>query len=133
MYDCPDDDGVRHVGHIVNPVLDQLDPAARRLLDDSEGCLSVPGAVMAVPRPDRAVVRGFDRDGEPLVIEGTGYFARCLAHETDHVNGRVYLDRLSERERKQALRQTAGRRDEVFARRAANVEALNGAQGTVSA
>ncbi|MDH6497331.1 MULTISPECIES: peptide deformylase [unclassified Streptomyces] len=133
VYDCPDDDGVRHVGHIVNPVLEQLDPAGRRLLEDGEGCLSVPGAVMVVPRPDRAVVRGFDRDGEPLVIEGTGYFARCLAHETDHVNGHVYLDRLSGRERREALRQMADRRDEVYARRAANVEALNGGQGSVSA
>jgi len=125
VYDCPDDDGVRHVGHIVNPVLDPLDPAGRRLLDESEGCLSVPGAVMDVPRPDRAVVRGLDKDGEPLVIEGTGYFARCLAHETDHVNGHVYLDRLSSRERKGALRQVADRRDEVFARRAANIAALS--------
>jgi peptide deformylase len=126
VYDCPDDDGVRHVGHIVNPVLDPLDPAGRRLLDDSEGCLSVPGATMDVPRPDRAVVRGLDKDGEAIVIEGTGYFARCLAHETDHVNGQVYLDRLSKRERRDALRQVADRREEVFARRAANIEALNG-------
>ncbi|MFC8514386.1 peptide deformylase [Streptomyces sp. NPDC057257] len=126
VYDCLDDDGVRHVGHVVNPVLDSLDPAGRRLLDENEGCLSVPGAVMDVPRPDRAVVRGLDKDGEPLVIEGTGYFARCLAHETDHVNGHVYLDRLSKRDRKDALRQVADRRDEVFARRAANVAALNG-------
>jgi peptide deformylase len=133
VYDCPDDDGVRHVGHIVNPVLDRLDPAGRRLLDDSEGCLSVPGAVMDVPRPDRAVVRGVDRDGEPLVIEGTGYFARCLAHETDHVNGQVYLDRLSKRDREEALRQVADRREEVFARRAANVEALSGARGAEGA
>jgi len=125
VYDCPDDDGVRHVGHIVNPVLDAFDPAGRRLLDEGEGCLSVPGAVMGVPRPDRAVVRGFDRDGEPLTIEGTGYFARCLAHETDHCDGRVYLDRLSKRERMEALRQVADRRDEVFVRRAANVEALS--------
>ncbi|NUQ97330.1 MAG: peptide deformylase [Streptomyces sp.] len=124
VYDCPDDESARHVGHIVNPVLDTLDPAGRRLLDEGEGCLSVPGAVMDVPRPDRAVVRGFDKDGEPLTIEGTGYFARCLAHETDHCNGQVYLDRLSKRERKDALRQVADRRDEVFARRAANVEAL---------
>ncbi|MFF9103323.1 peptide deformylase [Streptomyces rubrogriseus] len=124
VYDCPDDDGVRHVGHIVNPVLDALDPAARRLLDEGEGCLSVPGAVMAVPRPDRAVVRGLDKDGAPLAIEGTGYFARCLAHETDHVNGHVYLDRLSGRERKAALRQSADRREEVFARRAANAAAF---------
>ncbi|MFB8773704.1 peptide deformylase [Streptomyces broussonetiae] len=124
VYDCPDDEGVRHVGHIVNPVLEPLPPAGRRLLDDSEGCLSVPGATMEVPRPDRAVVRGYDKDGGPLVIEGTGYFARCLAHETDHVNGHVYLDRLSARERRRALRQVADRRDEVFARRAANVAAL---------
>ena len=125
VYDCPDDDGVRHIGHIVNPVLEPLDPAGRRLLDEAEGCLSVPGATMDVPRPDRAVVRGYDRDGEPVVIEGTGYFARCLAHEADHCDGRLYLDRLSKRERKDALRQVADRRDEVLARRAANVEALS--------
>ncbi|MFF8195131.1 peptide deformylase [Streptomyces bobili] len=124
VYDCPDDEGVRHVGHLVNPVLDPLDPAHRRLLDEGEGCLSVPGAVMDVPRPDRALVRGLDRDGEPLLIEGTGYFARCLAHETDHVNGHVYLDRLSRRDRKDALRQVADRRDEVFARRAARQRTL---------
>jgi peptide deformylase len=125
VYDCPDDDGVRHVGHIVNPVLDPLDASRRRLLDEAEGCLSVPGATMDVPRPDRAVVRGLDRDGEPLVIEGTGYFARCLAHEADHCDGRLYLDRLSARERKAALRQSADRRDEMLARRAANIAALN--------
>ncbi|MEU1298563.1 peptide deformylase [Streptomyces shenzhenensis] len=124
VYDCPDDEGARHVGHIVNPVLDRLDPAGRRLLDEEEGCLSVPGAVMAVPRPDRAVVRGLDRDGRPLVVEGTGYFARCLAHETDHVNGQLYLDRLSRRDRKEALRQVADRRAEVFARRAARTAAF---------
>ncbi|AKN69523.1 peptide deformylase [Streptomyces sp. PBH53] len=124
VYDCPDDDGVRHVGHIVNPVL-ETPTHERRLLDEGEGCLSVPGAVMAVPRPDRAVVRGQDRDGRPVVVEGTGYFARCLAHETDHTNGAVYLDRLSKREKRDALRQMADRRDEVYARRAANAEALS--------
>ncbi|WP_327430845.1 MULTISPECIES: peptide deformylase [unclassified Streptomyces] len=118
VYDCPDDDGVRHVGHIANPVLDPLDPAGRRLLDEGEGCLSVPGAVMDVLRPDRAVVRGFDQDGNALVIEGTGYFARCLQHETDHVDGQIYLDRLSQRERRDALRQMEDRRERVFARRA---------------
>ncbi|MGQ5639687.1 MULTISPECIES: peptide deformylase [unclassified Streptomyces] len=123
VYDCPDDDGIRHVGHIVNPVL-ETPTLGRRLLDEGEGCLSVPGAVMAVPRPDRAVVRGLDRDGNPLVVEGTGYFARCLAHETDHTNGFLYLDRLSKREKKDALRQMAARREEVLARRAANAVAL---------
>ncbi|MFF8907217.1 peptide deformylase [Streptomyces olivaceoviridis] len=124
VYDCPDDDGVRHVGHIVNPVL-ETPTTGRRLLDEGEGCLSVPGAVMAVPRPDRAVVRGQDRDGDAVVIEGTGYFARCLAHETDHTNGYVYPDRLSKRDKKDALRQMADRRDAVYARRAANAAAFS--------
>ncbi|MBH1937645.1 peptide deformylase [Streptomyces sp. AV19] len=126
VYDCPDDDGIRHVGHIVNPVLDLPDPGSRRLVDDSEGCLSVPGATMDVPRTDRAVVRGFDKDGHPLVIEGTGYFARCLQHESDHLVGHTYLDRLSRRDRRDALRQMEGRRDDVFARRAVKAAELSG-------
>ncbi|MEU0922555.1 peptide deformylase [Streptomyces cyaneofuscatus] len=124
VYDCPDDYGIRHVGHIVNPVLDLPDPGSRRLLDDFEGCLSVPGAGMAVPRTDRAVARGFDKDGNPLVIEGTGYFARCLQHETDHLFGHTYLDRLSKRDRKDALQQMADHREDVFARRARKAAGL---------
>ncbi|WP_432015011.1 peptide deformylase [Streptomyces cucumeris] len=118
VYDCPDDAGVRHVGHLINPVLELPDPAGRRLVDDAEGCLSVPGATMSVPRTDRAVARGFDKDGNPLVIEGTGYFARCLQHEADHLDGHLYLSRLSKRDRKEALRQMEERREDVFARRA---------------
>ncbi|MFE7481838.1 peptide deformylase [Streptomyces sp. NPDC057552] len=124
VYDCPDDYGIRHVGHIINPVLDLPDPGSRRLIDDFEGCLSVPGAGMAVPRPDRAVARGRDKDGSPLVIEGTGYFARCLQHETDHLLGHTYLDRLSKRDRKDALRQMADRSEDVFAQRAAKAAGL---------
>lgn len=124
VYDCLDDDGVRHVGHVVNPVL-ETPTTGRRLLDEGEGCLSVPGAVMAVPRPDRAVVRGQDRDGNAVVVEGTGYFARCLAHETDHTDGYVYLDRLSKRDKKDALRQMADQRDAVYARRAAKAAAFS--------
>ncbi|MFG2532133.1 peptide deformylase [Streptomyces sp. NPDC048516] len=117
VYDCPDDYGVRHVGHLVNPVLDQPEAGHRRLVDDFEGCLSVPGAAMAVPRTDRAVVRGFDKDGAPLVIEGTGYFARCLQHESDHLLGHTYLDRLSRRDRRDALRQMDDRCADVLAQR----------------
>ncbi|MFH8367978.1 peptide deformylase [Streptomyces sp. NPDC018031] len=126
VYDCPDDEGVRHVGHVVNPVLELPAPARRRLDDGFEGCLSVPGAAMAVPRTDRAVVRGFDKDGEPLTIEGTGYFARCLQHETDHLAGQTYLDRLSRRDRRDALRQMTDRREEVFAERAHKAAGLRG-------
>jgi len=126
IYDCPDDDGARHVGHLCNPVLDELPPDERVLDDEDEGCLSVPGPYKKVARPHRAVARGTDMHGNPLVIEGTGYFARCLQHETDHLNGYLYIDRLSKRERKDALRQMEALREEVFARRAAKAESLGG-------
>ncbi|MFX4293316.1 peptide deformylase [Streptomyces bohaiensis] len=107
VYDCPDDDGVRHVGVVCNPVLEEL-PSELRVLDDSnEGCLSVPGAYMELARPDYAVVRGQDAEGNPIRVRGTGYFARCLQHETDHLYGRLYIDRLSKRERKDVLQQMA--------------------------
>ncbi|UQA97879.1 peptide deformylase [Streptomyces halobius] len=124
VYDCPDDYGIRHVGHIINPVLGLPDPGSRRLVDEFEGCLSVPGAAMAVPRTDRAVARGFDKDGNPLVIEGMGYFARCLQHEADHLVGHTYLDRLSKRDRKNALRQMEDRREDVFVQRAVKAARL---------
>ncbi|MFH8346669.1 peptide deformylase [Streptomyces sp. NPDC018045] len=118
VWDMTDEWGVRHVGHIVNPVLDEVPAERRKLIDESEGCLSVPGPYRVVPRLDRAVVRGRDKDGNPLVIEGRGYFARCLQHETDHLRGHLYLDRLARKERKTALREMAERKDEKFARRA---------------
>ncbi|MDX6345311.1 MAG: peptide deformylase [Streptomyces sp.] len=107
VYDCPDDNGVRHTGHIVNPVLDELPLEARVLDDGNEGCLSVPGAYAELPRPDYASVQGQDMHGNPIAVQGTGFFARCLQHETDHLNGYLYLDRLSKRDRKDALRQMA--------------------------
>lgn len=107
VYDCMDDDGVRHVGVVCNPVLEQL-PADERVLDDSnEGCLSVPGAYAPLARPDYAEVRGLDAEGKPIAVRGTGYFARCLQHETDHLYGYLYIDRLSKRERKDVLQQMA--------------------------
>ncbi|MFD5571181.1 peptide deformylase [Streptomyces cadmiisoli] len=119
VWDITDDWGVRHVGHIANPVLDEVPAEHRRLVEEPEGCLSVPGPYRVVPRLDRAVVRGRDKDGDPLVIEGRGYFARCLPHETDHPRGHLYVDRLAQRERKAALREMRDTQDEVFARRAA--------------
>ncbi|MFI1185195.1 peptide deformylase [Streptomyces californicus] len=105
VYDCPDDDGVRHTGVVCNPVLEELAPETRVLDDSNEGCLSVPTAYASLARPDYAVVRGQDADGNPIRVRGTGYFARCLQHETDHLYGYLYIDRLSKRERKDALRQ----------------------------
>lgn len=105
VYDCPDDDGERHVGYVVNPVLEELPPEERVLDDSNEGCLSVPTAYASLARPDYAVVRGQDVDGNPIKVRGRGYFARCLQHETDHLYGYLYIDRLSKRDRKDALRQ----------------------------
>lgn len=105
VYDCPDDDGVRHVGVVCNPVLDELPPEQRNLEDGNEGCLSVPTAYAELARPDYAVVRGQDVRGKPIKVRGTGYFARCLQHETDHLYGYLYIDRLAKRDRKDALRQ----------------------------
>ncbi|MFF3538471.1 peptide deformylase [Streptomyces sp. NPDC002466] len=119
VWDITDEWGVRHVGHIANPVLDEVAADCRELVEESEGCLSVPGPHRVVPRLDRAVVRGRDKDGNPLVIEGRGYFARCLQHETDHLHGHLYLDRIARRERKAALREMAGAKEAVLARRAA--------------
>ncbi|NJP45460.1 peptide deformylase [Actinacidiphila epipremni] len=124
VWDMADEWGVRHVGHICNPVLDELPADRRRLVEEDEGCLSVPGPYRPLSRPDFAVVRGQDIHGKPLVIEGRGYFARCLQHETDHLYGRLYLDRLSARERRSALREMAGLQDDVLARRAARAAAL---------
>ncbi|MEV7117401.1 peptide deformylase [Kitasatospora griseola] len=124
IWDITDDWGVRHVGHLANPVLEDLPATHRRLLEEPEGCLSVPGPHRELARPDHAVAHGFDLHGRPLTIEGHGYFARCLQHETDHLHGRLYLDRLPARARKSALREMTDRQAEVFARRAANASRL---------
>ncbi|MFI7278165.1 peptide deformylase [Streptomyces sp. NPDC049879] len=119
VWDMTDEWGTRHVGHIANPVLDDLPAGDRSLLEEPEGCLSVPGPYVPLARPGRAVVRGADKDGRPLVVEGRGYFARCLQHETDHLNGQLYVDRLAARDRKAALREMGTLHDRVLARRAA--------------
>jgi peptide deformylase len=61
---------------------------------EEEGCLSVPGFNATVARPERAVVKGLDRHGQPKVVEGTGLLARALQHEMDHLDGLLFLDRL---------------------------------------
>ena len=61
---------------------------------EEEGCLSVPGFNATVVRPTRAVVKGLDRHGDPLQVEGTGLLARAFQHEMDHLDGLVFMDRL---------------------------------------
>ncbi|MFE2602229.1 peptide deformylase [Streptomyces mirabilis] len=92
VYDCPDDEDVRHLGHVVNPRLVEADGVVLR---GPEGCLSLPGLEAGTERYDHAVVEGFTVDGEPVSVRGTGWFARCLQHEYDHLEGGLYVDRLS--------------------------------------
>ncbi|MDT5023804.1 MAG: peptide deformylase [Micromonosporaceae bacterium] len=99
VYDCTDEStGERQVGHVVNPVLRA--PKGRRHLEvDAEGCLSVPGEYADLGRADIATVTGVDIHGAPVRVAGTGLLARCLQHEVDHLDGLVYVDRLSTRKR----------------------------------
>jgi peptide deformylase len=92
-------DGV--IGHVVNPRIAEL---SEEIQDGDEGCLSVPGIWAPTVRAMHAVVEGFDVHGEPLRLEGEGLMARCLQHEVDHLDGRVFLDRLKGEPRKQAFR-----------------------------
>lgn len=101
VYDCPDDDDVRHLGHLVNPKLVEVDGITVR---GPEGCLSLPGLEAGTDRFDHAVVEGTDMDGAPLRVTGTGWFARCLQHECDHLGGTVYTDRLTGLRRTRAVR-----------------------------
>jgi peptide deformylase len=96
VYDCPDDEGVRHKGVVVNPKLEtsEIPETMPDPDDDWEGCLSAPGESYPTGRASWAKVTGSDIEGNPIEVEGTGYFARCLQHETDHLDGYLYLDRL---------------------------------------
>jgi peptide deformylase len=100
VFDCPDDDEVRHLGVFCNPVVTLPEGKDRVLESADEGCLSLPGAYAELARPDRATCRGLDASGRPIELVGTGLLARCLQHETDHLNGTVFGDRLAGRARK---------------------------------
>ncbi len=100
VFDCPDDDHVRHVGVVCNPVVTLPEGKERTLDTGDEGCLSLPGAYLELARPDRATCTGQDAFGQPVEVLGTGLLARCLQHETDHLNGTVFGDRLAGRARK---------------------------------
>jgi peptide deformylase len=100
VYDCPDEDHVRHVGVMCNAEVSLPEGKERKLHAADEGCLSLPGAYIELARPDHAICRGVDQNGERVEVVGTGLLARCLQHETDHLNGIVFGDRLSGRARK---------------------------------
>ena len=90
------------IGYVINPVLVEVsgEPAAI-----GEGCLSVPGLWHDAVRYPWAKVVGSDLDGNEIVLEGEGLLAQALQHETDHLDGTLYLDRLTPEERRIAMRE----------------------------
>ena len=89
------------VGYLINPDLDLSEDCQ----DGPEGCLSLPGLVYDTPRALRTVAKGVDMWGEPLMLEGSGLLARCVQHETDHLDGILFIDRLSPANRKLAMKE----------------------------
>jgi peptide deformylase len=110
VYEMANDDDVPARGVIVNPMLslpkiptDRPDPDT-----ESEGCLSVPGESYPLKRADRVGVVGFDADGEDVSFQATGWFARVMQHEFDHLNGLLYVDRLDPKQSKRARKAIRG-------------------------
>ena len=91
-------DGV--LGHLVNPVLN----LSEECQDGDEGCLSFPDLTFETRRAMHVVARGQDMHGEPMVIEGSEFLARALQHETDHLDGILFIDRLDRAQRKLAMK-----------------------------
>jgi peptide deformylase len=89
------------VGYVLNPVLVETS-GAKQLVE--EGCLSVPGLWHMTPRFEHARVTGVDVDGNAIEVSGSGLLAQVLQHESDHLDGLLYLDRLEPEERKLAMK-----------------------------
>ena len=88
------------VGHLVNPDLSLTDEEQ----DGPEGCLSLPGLTFDCRRAYGVVAKGFNMYGDPVTIEGTQLLARCIQHETDHLDGIIFVDRLDREQRKAAMK-----------------------------
>ena len=89
------------LGHLINPTL----TLSEEMQEGDEGCLSFPELRYETPRAMRAVAKGFNMYGEPITVEGTEFLARALQHETDHLNGILFIDKLSAENRKLAMKE----------------------------
>ena len=88
------------LGHLVNPTLDLTEDTQ----DGGECCLSLPGLTFDTRRAYGVVAKGFNMHGDPVTIEGTRLLARCIQHETDHLDGIIFIDRLDREQRKAAMK-----------------------------
>jgi len=89
------------LGHLINPTLD----LSEDLQEGEEGCLSFPELRYNTPRAFRAIAKGWNMYGEPISVEGSELLARALQHETDHLDGVLFIDRLSREDRKSAMKE----------------------------
>ena len=98
VYSYVDDDDRPWRGEIINPELWMTppEPGSPDPDEESEGCLSFPGERFPLRRSDRVLVTGVDLAGEPVRIEVNGWRARIMQHEFDHLDGILYVDRLSD-------------------------------------
>lgn len=98
VYTYVDDEDRPWRGEIINPVLWMTppEPGSPDPDEESEGCLSFPGERFPLRRSDRVMVTGIDLEGAPVRIEVDGWRARIMQHEFDHLNGILYIDRLSD-------------------------------------
>ncbi len=92
---------------LINPRLVEASPELEK---GEEGCLSIPGLTAVVERAAHVVVEGLDRDGQPLRIAGAGLLGRCLQHEIDHLNGVLFVDKVSPLQRNMLTRKWKKRR-----------------------
>ena len=90
------------VGYILNPRIVEL--SKDEYQDGDEGCLSVPDLFFPTERAWYARAEGIDLDGKPVVVEGEELMGRCIQHECDHLDGKIYIDRLDRKNRKEAMR-----------------------------
>jgi peptide deformylase len=89
-------------GYVINPEIVELSEETHEV---DEGCLSVPELRFPTVRAKHALVRGVDVHNEPIEVEGTGVLAQALQHETDHLDGMLYLDRLTPDRKREAMRE----------------------------
>jgi len=89
------------LGHLINPSLDLSEETET----GDEGCLSFPGLAYPTKRAYGVVAKGFNMYGEPVTLEGTGQLARCVQHETDHLDGVLFIDRLDKAQHKLAMKE----------------------------
>jgi peptide deformylase len=107
VMDCSREEGRREPLVMINPeIVEKTEPE-----EVEEGCLSVPGVAETLKRFGRVKARALDRHGKPFEVEAEGLLAQCIQHEIDHLDGKLYIDRLSSLKRERLLKRMRDERE----------------------